>query len=113
MGPFKVTKKVNEVAYQLALPEGWQLHNFLHVSLLKPYYKDGRHQPPPPSLLLDREKEFEVEDILGHDPKNKIKPDRTMKFFVKLKGFGHENNTCEPFRNMNNAPLVLKELGQS
>lgn len=34
-GPFKVTKKVGEVAYELELPENNKIHTVFHVSCLK------------------------------------------------------------------------------
>ena len=79
------------------------------VSLLKPYHKSGKHQPPPPALLVDDEEECEVEEILSHEPRSKTKSNNKVKFLVNWKGFGHENNTWEPFKNMKNAPVSLKE----
>ena len=58
MGPFKVVHKVNAVAYELDLPSSWRSHDVFHMSLLKPYFKNGSHQPPPPGLLVDGEEEF-------------------------------------------------------
>ena len=54
-------------------------------------------------------KEIEVEEILSHEPRAKTKSDNKVKFLVKWRGFGHENNTWEPFKNMKNAPDSLKE----
>ena len=82
---------------------------FMSVFLLKPYHKNGKHQPPPPALLVDGEEEFEMEEILSHEPRSQTKSDNKVKFLVKWKGFGHENNTWEPFENMKNAPVSLKE----
>ena len=109
MGPYTVVRKVNEVAYQLESPAAWRIHNVFHVSLLKPYLENGRHQPPPPALMVEGEEEYEVEDILAHEPKSKTKTDKGVKFLVKWTGYGHENNTWEPFSNLKSAPQALDE----
>ena len=40
--PFKVVKKVCNVAYKLKLPERLQIHLTFHVSFLKPYHEDSK-----------------------------------------------------------------------
>ena len=34
-GPFKVVESINLVAFQLALPEQWRIHDVFHTSCLK------------------------------------------------------------------------------
>ena len=38
--PFKVIKIINTQAYQLKLPENWNIYNVFHVSLLEKYILD-------------------------------------------------------------------------
>jgi hypothetical protein len=40
LGPFKITKLVSLVAYQLELPPQFKIHNVFHVSLLEPYHEN-------------------------------------------------------------------------
>jgi hypothetical protein len=106
LGPFKVTRIVNDVAYQLELPPSIRIHNVFHVSLLKPYKTDGSVQPPPPPVAIDGHLEWEVEDLLGV---RQVKAGTKFRqeFLVKWKGFGHEHCTWEPETNLTNCSAIL------
>ena len=68
-GPFQITKEVSPVAYQLALPRAWTIHNVFHSSLLTPYkemHKHGAQFQCPPPKLIDNEEEYKVEQIINH-----------------------------------------------
>src|SRR6266478_8411136 len=69
LGLFKITKEISPVAYHLALPASWRIHNVFHASLLNPYHETTAHGPnfthPPPDLIKGEE-EFEVERIVAH-----------------------------------------------
>ena len=68
-GPFQIMKEVSPVAYQLALPRAWTIHNVFHSSLLTSYKEMYEHraqfQHPPPELI-DNEEEYKVEQIINH-----------------------------------------------
>ncbi|MCO5558570.1 hypothetical protein L7F22_012155 [Adiantum nelumboides] len=70
-GPFQILKPINEMAYQLKLPNHWLIHNDFHVSLLKPY----KGEPPKedltedPSEVEDQEEILQSESILRHEDK--------------------------------------------
>jgi hypothetical protein len=66
-GPFPVIKEVGKYAYELELPPTMDVHPVLHVSLLEPIRGDpvpGQRLPPPEPIIIDREPEYEVEDIV-------------------------------------------------
>ena len=68
-GPFRITKEISPVAYQIALPPSWGIHNVFHASLLSPYHETTAHGPNfsrPPPELIDGEEEYEVERIVNH-----------------------------------------------
>ncbi|MCO5567338.1 hypothetical protein L7F22_021028 [Adiantum nelumboides] len=70
-GPFQILKPINEMAYQLKLPNHWLIHNAFHVSLLKPY----KGEPPSEAIMEDppevedQEEVLQPESILRHEDK--------------------------------------------
>ncbi|KAL3581520.1 hypothetical protein D5086_015852 [Populus alba] len=54
-GPFKILKKIGEVAYQLYLPKEARIHNTFHVSLLKKWV--GKGIIPEPKLPIPETKQ--------------------------------------------------------
>ncbi|XP_074326479.1 uncharacterized protein LOC141664426 [Apium graveolens] len=64
-GPFKVTKRVGMVAYELGLPESNKLHPIFHISQLKRSIGVTLVSPPiPPHLSGDMEMVVEPEAVL-------------------------------------------------
>jgi hypothetical protein len=67
--PFKITKEVSLVTYQLDLPHQWNIHLVFHASLLTPFIETDLHSPnftrPPPDLIKGEAK-YEVENIRVH-----------------------------------------------
>lgn len=107
IGPFRIMKRVGNVAYKLELPETLKIHPVFHVSLLKLYRASGKVQPPPPPILEeDDELSFEVERVLAHE----IRGSRTRPqkyYLIKWLGYGLEHNSWEPEKNL--SLEVLKE----
>jgi len=69
LGPFEIEHQVGPLAYCLKLPHGMrQLYPVFNVVKLSATPEDlilGRKpQAPPPSIIIDREEEWEVEEIL-------------------------------------------------
>ncbi len=95
-GPFKITKEISPVAYQLHLPNGWNIHDIFHASLLSPYRETTAHGPnysrPPPDLIKGEE-EYEVKKVVNHRYSGHS---RTLQYLIKWKGYPEADNTWEP-----------------
>jgi hypothetical protein len=110
IGPFKVTKQVNAVAYRLELPPVLKVHDVFHASLLKQYKPGGRTQPPPLPILIDGVAEFEVEAILKHRNRQSGRRGKPkVEYLVKWLGYGEEHNSWEPESCVRNCPLRVNE----
>src|SRR5258708_29669240 len=105
-GPFKITREVSPVAYQLRLPMAWNIHNVFHASLLSPYRETHAHGPnysrPPPDLI-GGEEEYEVEKIVNHRHTGRA---RTLQYLVKWIGYPEADNTWEPADQVHAPQLV-------
>src|SRR6266403_142499 len=95
LGPFRITREVSPVAYQLALPINWRIHDVFHTSLLNPYHETTAHGPnftcPPPDLI-EGEEEFEVERIVTHRTFGQSK---CLQYLIKWKGYPESDNSWE------------------
>lgn len=100
LGPFVVERVVNPVAYKLKLPASLKIHPVFHVSVLQPWRVDSEfpaHQPvlsrPPP--VDPEENRFVVDRLL-----DKRTSRRRVEYLVRWFGYGPEDDTWEPARNI-------------
>jgi hypothetical protein len=106
-GPFPITKCISAVAYQLALPRTWTIHDVFHASLLTPYSETRAHSPNftrPPPELVEGEAEYEVEAIIRH---RLFGHHQKLQYLVKWKGYPMSNNMWEPSENVH-APELME-----
>ncbi|KAJ8472644.1 hypothetical protein ONZ45_g16577 [Pleurotus djamor] len=108
LGPYKVLAKVGKSAYRLQLPRSLsRLHPVFPTVKLSPWNEDpieGRRPPPPPEpVLVDGAKEFEVEEIL--DSRRRY---NRLEYLVKWKGYGVEDQSWEPRKNVENAQECIE-----
>jgi len=108
LGPFRVSKQVNEVAYRLDLPSSMKIHPVFHVSLLEPYKEStipGRLPTPPPPIEINGEEEFEVSKIID----SRINR-RRLEYLVHWQGYEISERTWEATANLANAPKMINKF---
>jgi hypothetical protein len=113
IGPFRVSRRVGEVAYKLDLPSHMRIHDVFHVSLLRPYEADKPLKPPAPIVLSDGSVEYRVDHVLLHRIKRSGRTPR-KEYLIKWEGYGPEHNSWEPERNLPDSLIrqYWDELGQ-
>jgi len=95
LGSFIVERRIGPMAYRLKLPH-WmkQLHPVFNVVKLTPAPDDPipgqKTTDHPPPIIIDREAEWEVEEILDSRWHR-----RRFQYLVKWKGYGREHNSWE------------------
>jgi hypothetical protein len=104
LGPFKIEKKISEVNYRLSLPRTMRIHPTFHVSLLEPAPANTKLQT---QVEVDTE-EYEVEKIL-----DQRQGQQETEYFVKWKGYPHEENTWEPRSNLGSCQQALQQFLQT
>jgi len=108
LGPFEIESQVGPSAYCLKLPHGMrQLHLVFNIVKLSAALEDlileRKLQAPPLPIVIDREEEWEVEEIL-HSRWHR----RRFQFLVKWKSFSREHNSWEIASNVKALDLVVE-----
>lgn len=107
LGPFKVEERISTSNYQLSLPSNMKMHPIFHISLLEPAGNDMIVIEPRLDIEV-HEESHEVEAII-----DKKRVNGEIKYLVKWKGWGDEDNTWEPTRHLKNAQRLLRQYHQS
>ena len=106
-GPFTIIKQISPVVYQLSLPRGWTIHDVFYTSLLS-HYKHmeqyGDNFTKPHVEIINREAEFEVEDIISHRFHGQK---RELQYLIKWKGYPTYDNSWELDESIH-APDLLR-----
>uniref|UniRef100_A0A8C5Q6E1 Chromo domain-containing protein n=1 Tax=Leptobrachium leishanense TaxID=445787 RepID=A0A8C5Q6E1_9ANUR len=104
IGPYKILRCINPVAYALQLPVSLRIPNSFHVSLLKPLACNRftrPDSPPPPPVVVDGTPEYEVESIL-----DSRRSRHRLQYLVHWKGYGPEDRTWVASRDVRAPRLV-------
>lgn len=108
LGPFTILEAINDVTFRLGLPASLQLHPVFHVSLLEPYRENtipGRIPPPPPTVEINDELEYEVAEILD----SRFIRHR-LHYLVDWLGYPPSERTWEPVEHLEHAAEKIREF---
>ncbi|MCO5594486.1 hypothetical protein L7F22_048517 [Adiantum nelumboides] len=108
-GPFQITERINDVSFQLRLPDTWKIHNAFHVSLLKPFRGDvpDDGEPDEQPEVEENEEILVPEQILAHkDTKTKGKVRR--RFLVKFKNYPAFDAKWMEEEDLADTPQIVK-----
>ena len=94
-GPYRILKRVGEVAYELEFPEGRKIHNVFHVSCLKKAL--GQHVVASPELPpLDEEgKLVLVPEGIADWRERRLRNKMVREYLIKWKNLPLEDATWE------------------
>ena len=109
-GPFKITKVLSAIMYQLELPVKWKLHPMFHVDLLTPYretvFHSANYNKPPPDLI-DGEEEYKVEHVVSSQHHGS---GGHIQYLVKWKGYPDAENQWINQHDMGHAEEAIAEF---
>ena len=114
IGPFEVLKRVGEVVYELALPQGLLgVHLVFHVSMLKRYHGDGNYIIHWDSVLLYENLSYEEEPVAILDREiRKLRSREIASIKVQWKNRPFEEPTWEKEADMQERyPHLFKDSG--
>jgi len=107
IGLYVVRKIVSENAVELELLAPLRVHPVVNVRRLVKYREqvEGQEKIPLPSVEVDGEKEYEVEEILDRQERR-----GKTRYLVKWKGYTAEENTWEELENLKNVGEKIEEF---
>jgi hypothetical protein len=116
-GPYTITRKVTNLAYELDLPKGSKVHPVISVQYLSPYNCDddkfGRrpHKPGPLEYnehgddSSDDDPVYELERIVDHRPKK----GKVREYRVRWAGYGPEDDNWLSVAKLKHAGELIDE----
>lgn len=107
IGPFRILRRVNPVAYQLAIPRSLRVSPVFHVSLLKKVYTSPLSppiSPPPPPRMVAGGPVYTVQKLL-----DVRRVGRGWQYLVDWTGYGPEERSWVPSRYIMD-PVLIRDF---
>ena len=103
-------ERINDVAFRLALPFSWKIHNVFHVSLLEKHHPNqinNRTSPRPTPVQVKRTPDIYLIDKIVAARKINGK----MQYLVHWKDFSAAERTWEPESSLKkDVPGLVREF---
>jgi len=110
-GPFIVKRTVGSRAYEIELPERWDIHPVFHVILLEPHRKDPVIRPQkiiPTPDIVDNEPSYVMGEVVASrwygNPKSKF-PHRFVEYMLAWEGYSPEEDSWEQFEMLEDTAM--------
>ena len=95
-GPYVITDKINDQAYQLLLPKHLKVHNVFHVNLLKKYVPDPNHIFEDDQLQVTKDGVIDIQPEAILQTRARTLQNRMMtKHLIKWLGYPEDDATWE------------------
>ncbi|KAJ6259180.1 hypothetical protein Dda_6078 [Drechslerella dactyloides] len=104
LGPYTITKKLNEHLFELHIPGNSRIHKTFHIALLEPIPDGLREEVNNPEIEEDDYNEYEVEKILDH---RKNPETLANEFLIKWKDYPPEEDSWQPEDNI--SPELVRQ----
>ena len=110
LGPFEILRMIGTVAVELKLPQTMKIHPTFHISLIEAHKTSNirPQQPDPPSIEIEGEQEWEVEEILSTKMMKGNQRKKQRHYLVQWVGYPPSEDTWEPESNLQHSKEALK-----
>ena len=110
LGPFRITHRINEVAFRLQLPQGSRLHNVFHVSLLTPATAPATSSSTPALAADVADPTFYAVSALLDSRRR----GRRLEYFVDWADYPASERSWEPFSHLRTmVPNLIQDFHAS
>nr|OMP83046.1 Retrovirus-related Pol polyprotein from transposon gypsy [Diplodia seriata] len=119
IGPFAISRKVGNLAYELQIPSEWRIHPVISVAHLEPAPRGkdpyGRNEYPEPGPVTEWDAEdppYEIARLLDRR-EAEIRGRKVKKYLVQWKGWGPAHNTWIAEEALSGARELVQEYEEA